>query len=464
MRKLIFLITFLSFYFITSLFTDVLLAQSKEVLIEDSKSLLNLNLLEVKKETSEKAVDVNSLKKRMNRGIELYYVSDPKMPYTGWLKILHENEEVRELFQIKNGLREGVSMTWYHNGKKTGEYYWKNGKKDGLSKRWYVNGRLKSEEIWDNGKIESVKMWKQSGEKCPITKIESGNGTWVEYEFHGDIYVRKKYENGIRIDIKYLKNDIKMKAIPSGKNIIGGKVIIASIVPPVEALDLKNNKKFTNEELKVGDIFGEGTHLKIGPGGKAVLLFSNGNVATIMEKTNFIISEYKINNHIDKSKETKNSYTLLDLKYGDLVVDVKKLNKDSSFELLSSLGVAGVRGTQFKIKLDKSQNSISTSEIIVSEGVVYCRPLKNGRDLKVEIDLKIGEKISYNSNNSVEALKKLSPLKAKKQEIEGIKLIITESRKDADILDLKTILGTQVESNKDRQNSFQKLRQGQKRK
>ena len=63
MRKLIFLITFLSFYFITSLFTDVLLAQSKEVLIEDSKSLLNLNLLEVKKETSEKAVDVNSLKK-----------------------------------------------------------------------------------------------------------------------------------------------------------------------------------------------------------------------------------------------------------------------------------------------------------------------------------------------------------------------------------------------------------------
>ena len=83
---------------------------------------------------------------------------------------------------------------------------------------------------------------------------------------------------------------------------------------------------------------------------------------------------------------------MLDLKYGDLVVDVKKLNKDSSFELLSSLGVAGVRGTQFKIKLDKSQNSISTSEIIVSEGVVYCRPLKNGRDVKVEIDLKIGGK------------------------------------------------------------------------
>ena len=95
---------------------------------------------------------------------------------------------------------------------------------------------------------------------------------------------------------------------------------------------------------------------------------------------------------------------------------------------------------------------------------MFCRPLKNGRDVKVEIDLKIGEKISYNSNNSVEALKKLSPLEAKKQEIEGIKLIITESRKDADILDLKTILGTQVESNKDRQNSFQKLRQGQKRK
>ena len=117
MRKLIFLVTFLSFYVIASLLTDVLLAQSKEVLIEDSKSLLNLNLLEVKKETSEKAVDVNSLKKRMNRGIELYYVSDPKCLTQDGLKFCMKTKV--ELFQIKNGLREGVSV---YMGK-TGEYY-----------------------------------------------------------------------------------------------------------------------------------------------------------------------------------------------------------------------------------------------------------------------------------------------------------------------------------------------------
>ena len=50
---------------------------------------------------------------------------------------------------------------------------------------------------------------------------------------------------------------------------------------------------------------------------------------------------------------------------GDLVVDVKKLKKDSSFVIESSLGCAGIRGTQFRFSADSS-----SLELAVLEGEV----------------------------------------------------------------------------------------------
>ena len=55
----------------------------------------------------------------------------------------------------------------------------------------------------------------------------------------------------------------------------------------------------------------------------------------------------------------------LDLEIGDLVVDVKKLNKDSSFMVESQLGVAGIRGTQFGMSVDSK-----STELAVLEGKV----------------------------------------------------------------------------------------------
>ena len=67
----------------------------------------------------------------------------------------------------------------------------------------------------------------------------------------------------------------------------------------------------------------------------------------------------------DLKEETSPSRVALKLETGDLVVDVKKLNRESSFVVESELGVAGIRGTQFGL----STNSDST-KLAVLEGRV----------------------------------------------------------------------------------------------
>ena len=43
-------------------------------------------------------------------------------------------------------------------------------------------------------------FWKPDGEKCPVRKIEDGNGIWVHYlESDGSEIARVKYENGRRV-------------------------------------------------------------------------------------------------------------------------------------------------------------------------------------------------------------------------------------------------------------------------
>ena len=76
---------------------------------------------------------------------------------------------------------------------------------------------------------------------------------------------------------------------------------------------------------------------------------------------------------------------LLDLQVGDMVVDVRKLRKKSNFEITSPLGVAGIRGTSFRLSAsadstklsvltglvgfvssDKKQNQVGAEKVLVS--------------------------------------------------------------------------------------------------
>ena len=89
---------------------------------------------------------------------------------------------------------------------------------------------------------------------------------------------------------------------------------------------------------------------------EALLLLTNGTTLSVGANTTFELKAfYQDGFDAGKDKvgslkeEASPSTVLIDLKVGDLVVDVKKLRKKSNFDISTPLGVAGIRGTSFKL-------------------------------------------------------------------------------------------------------------------
>jgi hypothetical protein len=248
--------------------------------------------------------------------------------------------------------------------------------------------------------------------------------------------------------------------------VVKGAVILATVTHPIEVIDLKKKKRLPTSELKPGKVISEGFELKVGKGGKVELLFSNGTVTTLAENTSLVITKFEQEELSDKSKkpdlgmESTVSDTLLELKTGDLVVDVKKLKKKSNFTCMTPLGVAGIRGTRFRIMIKENLNETLTQSIIVTEGMVYCRPAKKGKDIEKEFDLNIGDKFSFSSDFTVEELTALKVLKAEKIEIKTTEDITTESRKSTEKFSVDSLIEALQKVNAPPKLSpFQRMRQ-----
>lgn len=84
-----------------------------------------------------------------------------------------------------------------------------------------------------------------------------------------------------------------------------------------------------------------------------ILMFSNGSLVSIPENSNVNIAEYKFNKATNeketfekKQQEGRESSTKLKLNYGQLFTEVSKLNSKSKMDLITPVGVAGIRGTR----------------------------------------------------------------------------------------------------------------------
>lgn len=118
----------------------------------------NLNMI------LEKAIVKEKLQKRGKVDEQLAYVPNDQKPYTGWVKEMYENGQVKVLWQYKNGIVDGLHVTWYENGQKDRESNYKEGKKNGLRTMWYENGQKKQEANWKAGnKHGSDTEWNEDG-------------------------------------------------------------------------------------------------------------------------------------------------------------------------------------------------------------------------------------------------------------------------------------------------------------
>ena len=122
------------------------------------------------------AIGEEMIQRRGKEGETLVYTSNQKTPYSGWMKCMNNNGQIRWLFQCKDGKYDGPSTWWYCNGRKSGETTYKNGKKI------------------------TVAVWKPNGDKCPVTNVVNGNGVVVVYNEDGTERVRLTYKDGVKVE------------------------------------------------------------------------------------------------------------------------------------------------------------------------------------------------------------------------------------------------------------------------
>ena len=78
------------------------------------------------------ALTLEDVQHRETRGGELVYAPNSQIPYTGWVKSMWDNGQVRQLAHYKDGKLGGVVTVWHKNGQKKVEGHFKDGKGEGL--------------------------------------------------------------------------------------------------------------------------------------------------------------------------------------------------------------------------------------------------------------------------------------------------------------------------------------------
>lgn len=156
----------------------------------------------------------------------------------------------------------------------------------------------------------------------------------------------------------------------------------------------------TRVPLKNGDLVTESDTVVTGKNSSVVLVFMNGASVKLSAETKLGIDEFKMDPLADPvnlsslKTEPSVSQTKLQLTYGEMVGDVKKLNKSSSYSIKTPVGAAGIRGTIYRIVYKPSSDgkaffTVSTAEgLVVMTGLIDAEiPIPPGKEVVVEVDI-----------------------------------------------------------------------------
>lgn len=162
-----------------------------------SSNSIDLENTEVLDKIIEGAIYDHKLQKRGDEGEELVYLTNKQTPYTGWVKKMWENGQVKELGHFKNGELDGLKNTWYENGQKENEATYKKGRRNGVCTRWWNSGHKHNEINYKYGEIEKGIIWNSRGIKIGELKQKDGEllrTFWIEG--HWDIKYEQNYKEG----------------------------------------------------------------------------------------------------------------------------------------------------------------------------------------------------------------------------------------------------------------------------
>ena len=126
-----------------------------------------------------------------------------------------------------------------------------------------------------------------------------------------------------------------------------------------------------------GDMLTESDTVTTGAESSVVLVFMNGASVKLGPNSRLSISEFKMDPLAEPVKverlraEPTVSKTTLQLAYGEMIGNVKKLNTSSSYTVRTAVGAAGIRGTTFKIVFRPTEDGKGfTFTLTTAEGLV----------------------------------------------------------------------------------------------
>jgi len=205
----------------------------------------------------------------------------------------------------------------------------------------------------DGRKLEA-KFVKRSGNKI---KIVNSSGK----EFVLSLSRLSKEDQQYVLDAPLRESFKPPQSFSQGKK---GALVIASLKGKVEVQD-----RYETKPASAGQVVTSQKSILTGTDGSAVIIFTNGTSASIGPNTQLFFQniwqrEFRASSsRVSQIKEeTSPSRIAMELKMGELVVDVKKLKKDSSFLIDSPVAAVGIRGTKFGFSVSSSGSSVAVIE------------------------------------------------------------------------------------------------------
>lgn len=206
-----------------------------------------------------------------------------------------------------------------------------------------------------------------------------------------------------------------------------GAALFISLAGTVWVIDKNETRK---KPARLNQFLAPESRLITGPNSKAILLLTNGTTLSAGEKTELKLETFEQNRFDPQGskvralqEEASLSNVLLNLKAGDLVVEVKKLKKKSNFEISTPLGVAGIRGTSFKLLALAESTTLS----VLTGQVNFMTPDKKKFEVKANWEIFAPKK------NKTD----LKPLEEEAKK--AIRKAIDNAREKADDIELSTL-------------------------
>jgi hypothetical protein len=206
---------------------------------------------------------------------------------------------------------------------------------------------------------------------------------------------------------------------------VAGRIIAARIQGNVTATSTVDKSSRT---LHSSDTLAEHTIVITSAGASATLVFSNGAVLNLGADSQLSIDEF-LQDPFDQSvtvgdlkEEPTTSVTRVSLARGELVGNVKHLHADrgSSFTVSTPVGVAGIRGTTFRIVFRPDASGKVFFTLTTADGTVVLQhgeakqevPVPSGKEVVVTVDAEVDAttgQITLKSAPVVEAAKDMTP-------------------------------------------------------